>query len=239
MSIDSTHDGIQNDRRVFLYRLVGAGVAVASTNLLAGCAMGTSAIAGAQSPAPHESYDDRWISRLGKYRTAYDSPEIQSGAALDYAASAMQGYREALGTNDTGFTPVLILRHNASAMTLSDAMWDRVALGEYSKLKDPTTGETTKRNPFIRFNKDDKHSMVDEDTALDVLMTRGVIVMACNNALKGVAGMLRKKEPQFTAVTALQEVHRHVLPGVFVMPNGIFAVSATQDAGCHYMRVMV
>ena len=141
-------------------------------------------------------------------------------------------------TKETGFTPVLILRHRASIMTLNDAMWERLGLGASNKLKDPTTGEDAKRNPFIGYTKDDKHGTVDEDSALDILMGRGAIVMACNNALKGVAFQLKKKEPQFTEATALQEIRRHVLPGVFVMPNGIFAVAATQDAGCNYMRVL-
>jgi len=63
--------------------------------------------------------------------------------------------------------------------------------------------------------------------------------MACNNALRGVAYRLRQKETRLTADAAMAEVRGSVLPGVYVMPNGIFAVSAAQDAGCHYMRVLV
>jgi hypothetical protein len=50
-----------------------------------------------------------------------------------------------------------------------------------------------------------------------------------------------KKEPEkfTTRDAALAEVRRNVIPGAYVMPNGIFAVSAAQDAGCHYMRVLV
>ena len=37
----------------------------------------------------------------------------------------------------------------------------------------------------------------------------------------------------------MAEMRKHVVPGAYLMPNGIFAVSAAQDAGCHYMRVLV
>lgn len=42
-----------------------------------------------------------------------------------------------------------------------------------------------------------------------------------------------------TPNTAMAEMRKHVIPGAYLMPNEIFAVSAAQDAGCHYMRVLV
>jgi intracellular sulfur oxidation DsrE/DsrF family protein len=81
--------------------------------------------------------------------------------------------------------------------------------------------------------------MIGAQAGLDVLMKQGAVVLACNNALRGVAFMLRRKETSLSADAAMAEVRKSVLPGVYVMPNGIFAVSAAQDAGCHYMRVLV
>ncbi|MEP6619056.1 MAG: hypothetical protein ABJE47_07075 [bacterium] len=234
-------DRHEQPRREFLQHLMGAGVAIAGTGLLSGCAMATSSAAtagGPASPSAPETWDMSWTQRLARHRTAYDSPEVQDGAALGFADAMMTGYK-ATGVDESKVTAVIILRHAASVMTLNDAMWDRLALGERTKLKDPTTGETTRRNPFINYHKDDKHSAIDENSGIDTLMRRGAIILTCNRALTGVAYQLRKKEPQFTPETALAEIRRNVLPGVYVMPNGIFAVSAAQDAGCHYMRVLV
>ena len=228
-------------RREFLHRLVGAGVTAAGATLLTSCAASAGATTTGITPvmAKTEGWDMSWTNRLGRYRTAYDSPEIQSGAALQLAVAAAYGYKLAMGVSESEFTPVLILRHAASVMVLNDSMWDRLAIGETTKLKDPTTGEPAKRNPFINYVKGDKHSFVGADAGLDTLISRGAIVLSCNNALTGIAYGLRKKEPQFTPETALAEVRRNVLPGCYVMPNGIFAVSAAQDNGCHYMRVLV
>jgi hypothetical protein len=234
-------------RRGFLQQVLTAGAVAAGAGLLAGCATAAPAAAGAAGAAPAPAgrqngasgqWDMSWTRKLGRYRTAYESPEIMSGAALAFAAAAMEGYRQALGvTRD--FTPVLILRHTASVMTLDDAMWARLALGEAHKLKDPTSGEPATRNPFINHKQGDKHSMTGAQAALDTLVGQGAVVLTCNRALMGVAYQLRRKETQLTQEAAMAEVRKSVLPGVYVMPNGIFAISAAQDAGCHYVRVLV
>lgn len=226
-------------RREFLTRLVGVGAAVAATGLVTGCATAQGTAAAAPVPATSASnWDMSWTSKLGRFKTAYDSPEIYSGAALAYAGAAVSGYRQAMSV-ERDFTPVLILRHAASVMVLNDAIWERLNLGEKDKLKDPTTGELTKRNPFLTFTPGDKHSMTGSQASIDNLLKQGAILLACNMALMGVAYRLRQKETTYDAQTSLAEVRRHVIPGAYVMPNGIFAVSAAQDAGCHYMRVIV
>ncbi len=250
----ATGGGAGTERRDFLQQLLTAGAAVAGVGLLTGCAATAGATTGAaaaapgpaaptspgpRAPAPQSPWDMSWTQRLGRYKTAYDSPEIQHGAALHFAVASTSGYKSAMGATDAEITPVLILRHTASVMVLEDAMWKRLALGERHSLKDPTTGEPALRNPFINYKQGDRHSTVGASAALDALLQRGAIVLTCNNALMGVAYQLRQKETGLTQETAMAEVRRAVLPGVYVMPNGIFAVSAAQDAGCHYMRVLV
>jgi hypothetical protein len=227
-------------RRDFLQQLLTSGAAVAGVSLLGGCASAAAGPAAATrtASATGSAWDMSWTGKLGRYKTAYDSPEIMSGAALSFAASAMQGYTQALGTRQGEVTPVLILRHTASYMVLDDDMWKRLAAGESQKLKDPTSGETALRNPFINYARGDKHTMIGAEAGIDTLVGQGAIVLTCNRALTGIGSMLRRKETTLTQEQAVAEVRKAVLPGVYVMPNGIFAVSAAQDAGCHYMRVV-
>ena len=234
-------------RRDFLQQLLAAGALTTGASVLSACASGaatmaTAPSAGGASPAgagaSSTEWDMSWTRRLGKYKTAYDSPEIYSGAALAYAQASTAGYLAAIRPKKGEVTPVLILRHAASVMVLNDAMWDTLGLGVTRSLKDPTTGEPTKRNPFINYTKGDKFTMTGDGGGLDALMQSGAIVLACNNALRGSAYQLRQKQPGLTAEASMAAIRAAVLPGVFVMPNGIFAVSAAQDAGCHYMRVL-
>ena len=226
------------NRRAFVQRIVGVGAAVASANLLAGCASASAApVYG--SASRQQPWDMSWVDKLGTFRTAYDSPEVLGGAALSYAEAAFAGYK-ATGGRDGDFTPVLILRHRASIMVLNDDMWKRLTLGAEYKIDDPRSGAPAMRNPFIDVRASDTDS-VGVTAALDALIRRGAVALACNYALTGVASRLKAREPdrKYTTESALEEVHRNVLPGCYVMPNGIFAVSAAQDAGCHYMRVLV
>ena len=244
-------------RRDFIQQVMTTGALASGAGLLAACAStsslhGSQPVAGPQSsnalpatvkpPTPPSaalpSWDMSWAAKLRKYRTAYDSPEIYSGVALAYANSATQGYKDAFGSSDD-FTAVLILRHAASVMTLNDAMWDRMELGKSRSVKDPSTGEPARRNPFLSYTKGDKFSMVSDASSLSALMSQGAVVMACNYALRGVSSQLRQKEPGLSPEQALAEVHRSVIKGVYIMPNGVFAVAAAQDAGCNYMRVLV
>jgi hypothetical protein len=233
-------------RRDFFHQVLAAGATAAGAGLLSACAAASSTASTAPvaagvpaGGAPAAAWDMSWTKRLGKYRTAYDSPEIMGGAALAHANAAASGYKAALGATDRDVTPVLILRHAASVMVLDDEMWETIGIGQSRSIKDPTTGEPATRNPFIDFKQGDKFSMIDANSGVDTLMQRGAIVLACNNALRGSAYQLRQRQPSLTAEAALAEIRRHVIPGAIVMPNGIFAVSAAQDAGCHYMRVLV
>jgi hypothetical protein len=131
-------------RRDFLQQMVTAGSVIAGAGLLGGCA-GTAAATTATVPTPTPSqagWDMSWTKRLRRYRTAYDSPEVQNGAALAFADAALAGYKQAMAVEESEVSPVLILRHMASVMVLNDAMWDRLGLGETQKLKAPTCGAT-------------------------------------------------------------------------------------------------
>ena len=88
-------------------------------------------------------------------------------------------------------------------------------LGELRKLKDPTTGEPNPQRG------------------------QGAIALVCNRAPGASGRALRAKEPAAfpTPEAAMAEIRQHVIPGAFLLPNGIFAVSVAQDAGCHsYVR---
>jgi hypothetical protein len=235
-----------NDRRTFLHQVLGAGVAVAGTSLLAGCATTANGMSATAAAAPRPAgaqpatlaWDMSWQQKLGKYKTVFDSPHFDDGGALSAAALTATGYKAVYGGAE--FTPVIVIRHMGIAMALNDAMWERMGAGVENSLKDPTTGEVgSKRNPFLTYTKGDKAEYIGPDSSLTALVAAGGIILACNRALTRLAGQLRKKEPDKFATTdlALQEMRRNLVPGAYPMPSGVFAVSAAQDAGCHYFKV--
>ena len=67
-------------------------------------------------------------------------------------------------------------------------------------------------------------------------MANGTIIVACNLALTAWAGRLAEKE-KLPRDQARKELFAAVIPGVYVVPNGVFGVCAAQEAGCGYIAV--
>lgn len=203
-------------------------------SLLAAGSVAASSLAAQGAPATsvQGTWDMAWLERVnGQFKMAFDAPEISDGVCLHQARSFLAGYDTVHGLKDNDLTAVLVIRHKAIPMVLGDELWSDGYWGDQEKLKDPATGETTKRNPFIKVPAGAQHSLTWPDGALDTLMSRGVIVLACDLALRNAAGQIasRRKIPR---QDALQLVSQHLIRGVYRMPSGIFATCRAQAAGC-------
>ena len=229
-------------RREFLGELAGSAALLAGAGLVASpiaAQQATSSNAGATpqaSPRAETQWDVSWVDRLsGRHKQVFDAPEISEGTILHQARTWMRGYADVYQTTDADTNAVLVIRHAAVPMVLKDEVWDRMDWGKQLKLKDPTTGKHTRRNPFINVKRDDKHSMVWPDGGLDTLISRGCTVLACNLALMGQTGRVAEKL-KLPREEARKLVFDNLLSGVIVMPSGIFAIGRAQEAGCHYIR---
>ncbi len=214
-------------RRDFLVQasLLAAGTMVA----------GSLEAQGAPAAQAQGSYDMSWTDRItGKHRMAFDAPEVKDGVALHQARSFLSGYATVYGLKDADLSAVLIIRHAAVPMVLGHELWADGAFGEKEKLKDPATGEPAKRNPFIEVPQGASNAYTWPDGALDNLMARGVVVLACDLALNNVAGQVAQRRG-IPRQDARQLISQHLLKGVYRMPSGIFATCHAQALGCGLM----
>ena len=178
-------------RRNFIGQLAGGAAA------LAGLTFAPPLFAG-ESPRSLRSdgpWDDSWTAKLDgkKLRTVFDAPQVNSALALHQANAVIENYRDVAGITEKELGLVVVIRHRAIPMAFNDFIWEKYSAGVDLKLKDPTTGEPAKRNPFLNVSKDDKHGLVGPTTSLKSLYDRGVIYLGCNNAAMGWAYMLAKK----------------------------------------------
>ena len=231
-------------RRGFLGRLAGAAAAVAGGGLLTRDATAQGAPPAALASS---AWDMSWVERVtGAHRQVFDAPAIADGTALHQARTWMAGYAEVYGAKDADMSAVIVIRHAAIPMVLDDAFWARYEVakqlanpedGEKVVLKDPTSGELPRRNPFLSANVQpkDRYALIWPDGGLDALIGRGAIVLACNLALRRAVSMAARTD-KVSAEAARATVLAHLVPGVVVMPNGIFAVTRAEEAGCRYIR---
>jgi len=235
----------ESPRRGFLAQLVTAAVAFAA----GGLARPSLAAAGL---APNESPDTRprpdtapptrgpwdlsWIDKLtAPHRQVFDSPDIAEGQALNKAGLYLDGYHQVYGTRDADINVVIVVRHKGTPMAFGNDVWARYdMLADRTKLKDPTTGKKARRNPFLGVKSDDTYALTDPTSALDALIARGAIVLCCSLALGGMAEELADHTKQrVDSVSA--ELKRSLVPGVILVPSGIFGVTRAEEAGCHYL----
>lgn len=204
-------------------------------SLLAAGTMAAGSLDAQAAPQAQNAWDMSWAEKVtGKYRMAFDAPEINEGVAFHQVRSFLAGYSAVYKLTDADVSAVLILRHAGVAMACGDPVWEDGHIGKEEKLKDPVSGEPTKRNPFINIPAGAQHALTWPDGALDTLIKRGVIVLACDLALGGLAGQIAQRRA-IPRQDARRVVYDNILPGITRMPSGIFATSHAQQLGCGMM----
>ena len=223
-----------NPRRDFL-RTVGIGSTIVAATGLEACASSVSALT-TSPPQPARGFDLSWVDRLkAPFRVAFNITQ-KNDLGLMQTWMWMDGFRQAYGTEDKDLNAVLVFRHEAVAMMLDDAMWARMGILQSSGGTGSANAAATPpgRNPWLSKPASNGPSgSQDTDYTISALRARGVIMLACNMALRGQVSRLRQKE-NLSADDADKAIRGAIVPGCYIVPNGIFAVSRAQMAGCAY-----
>ena len=215
----NSQDGIETQagRRDFLGRIagaLGAGAAALSMPRWLGA-----------SP-PSISDDDKWLEKLhGKYRQVFDSYKPDDGFGLAYAMT----FLNTQGPNpDAG--AVVVLRHFAMPIALGHELWARYKIGQSLGINDPETKAPAVKNPWLQPKSG---VLLADDMAVDRLLTRGVVFGCCNVALTVLSGKL-SGNAGVTPEVALKEWTAGVIPGISILPSGVWGVNRAQMKGCTY-----
>ena len=188
----------------------------------------------AASDSGQGAWDTSWLDRLAaaKYRVVFNASEVNDGEVRSYAASFFEDYRTVHGTTDQQTRPVIVFRRLGTPMALNDHLWERYAIGEDLKVKDPDTHATATRNVFWRARKG--AAGWEADMALESLHGRGLISLVCNVALGNWArgrAERTKRDPE----SVVAEARANLIPGAILVPSGIYGLIRAQNAGCAYM----
>ncbi|HEX4683277.1 MAG TPA: hypothetical protein VH277_11225 [Gemmatimonadaceae bacterium] len=212
------------DRRVFLgqFGMLAASLTVDADELHA-------------SAGPTSGpWDTSWLDRLAaaQYRVVFNTSEVSDGSVLSYVGSFLDDFHTVHGTGDAQTRPVVVFRRLGIPMALNDALWQRYAIGEDQKIKDPNTKAPATRNVY--WKPRDGATGWEAQYGLEPLQQRGLISLVCNVALGNwAAGMARKYQRDPEAVKA--EWRENLIPGAILVPSGIYALIRAQNAGCAYM----
>jgi intracellular sulfur oxidation DsrE/DsrF family protein len=202
------------------------GTLAAGTGLLA---TSIPTIASPVTTAANQAED--WFKQVkGKHRIIYDAPEVHGGFPIIWSWVFLKTNNET-GSPDTDLTALVVLRHNGIVMGMDDKLWAKYKLGEQFKVTDMTTNAPSLRNPF-NVPTDGAFKMLGID-GIKALQARGVMFCVCDMALT-VNSMMAAKGMNMTPEDVKKEWVAGLLPGVQVVPSGVWAVARAQEKGCSY-----
>jgi hypothetical protein len=203
-------------RRNF-FRLAGATV------------LGLAGIASAsrvQAAPPVADVGPNWPGKLkGRHRQVVDAYTVNGGYPLVFASVFLL-----TDAAPGSATSVVILRSQALVVALNSAVWEKYKIGESLKIIDPETEAPAVKNPFLNPKAG---VLLRDDMAVDQLLGKGAVFGACNVALHGLSKRLASNAG-VSADDAAKEWAANLVPGITLLPSGVWGVNRAQEAGCTY-----
>ena len=190
-----------------------------------------------QAPAS-KKWDLSWVRKItGKHKVVLDVPEVDSAFGVWRASFWVQQYSDVLGAPAKDSTSVLVMRHNGIVLAMNQTFWDQYGIGKAKNVTHPITEKPTSRNPALLSSKNPEDALppMFDDWAVDKFIARGGIALGCSLALDACSNMIAEKD-KIAADAARKKAESFLLPGVIIVPSGVFAVIRAQEAGCAYVR---
>jgi intracellular sulfur oxidation DsrE/DsrF family protein len=179
---------------------------------------------------------DEWFKQIkGKHRVVFDVPEPNDIFPFAWPRIFL-ATNAATGTPEKDCSVVVVLRHTAIGYALEDRLWAKYKLGEFLKADDPKTKKPATRNPFWKPKQGDFNvpGVGVVPIGINELQESGVLFAACNMAIivySAVIAQALNLDPE----EVKKDWMSGVLPGVQVMPAGVWAINRAQEKGCSYV----
>jgi intracellular sulfur oxidation DsrE/DsrF family protein len=178
----------------------------------------------------HEA--DKWFEGIkGSHRVVYDGSTPHDGFPFIWNWAFYMTNNET-GVPDSDMTAMTVIRHSAIPFALEDRLWAKYKLGEFFSITDKETKAPAVRNLYYEPKEGDFPLPMIQ--GIKQLQDRGAMFCACNLALKVYSGFLAQNmglDPEQVNKDWLSGV----LPGIQVVPSGVWALSRAQKHGCAYI----
>lgn len=222
-------------RREFLGRLAAGAVAIGLTG----------SVPRALTAEPSTGHDlkpsDKWLESLkGKHRQFFDMPNHENGMGLLHVRNYLNTMRDTYHVTHPDVTAVAGLYGMTTMLGFNDAMWQKYGVANPIKVMDGSKAPATS-NVFYKapagsasLSLSGAPLQIPADSSISSLQERGAVFILCNNAFNLWMGMLAGWDAAKSAALR-QEFEANMLPGVFLVPAMVVAVSQAQTHGCTYM----
>ncbi|HVZ98269.1 MAG TPA: twin-arginine translocation signal domain-containing protein [Chitinophagaceae bacterium] len=232
-------DQLKMQRRGFLGTLSAAAAAM-------GISMVTSPLQAAEKSFSFSSPEDpdAWFGKIkGKHKAMYDLVSAEKGIFPFLFPRLFLMTNAATGTPEKDCLAMMVLRHESVCYALQDNIWAKYKfkeffnvadLGPAFKAADAATATST-RNPFWNTSPGDFVIPGAGPVPLGIkdLMDSGVMICVCNASLSGKAA-IAAMQTNGNAEAIRKEWIDSLIPGIQLVPSGVWAVGRAQEHGCTY-----
>lgn len=226
---------LSTNRRAFLGTLATGATAMG----FAGLASPLQAMANANETfAINDEDPDAWFNKInGKHRMVFDVTEPKGLFPFAWPRVYLLT-NAATGTPEKESSVVVVLRHEAIPYAMNNALWSKYNFGKVFKINDDKTKESAMRNAFYKPNAGDFQIPGVGPVAIGIneLQDSGVMFCVCNMALTVYSAAVAQGM-NMSPSDVYNEWKAGVLPGIQIVPSGVWAVGRAQEHKCAYCNV--
>lgn len=164
-----------------------------------------------------------------KYKQVFDAPRPNDALAVIWSWAFLHTYNK-LNVKDADVGCFTIFRHEAIPFAMKDEVWAKYQLGDVFKIDDKATKAASVRNIVTNIKEGD---LPIPDMALEKTQARGVLYGVCDLAMT-VYSMAIGAKANAKPEDVKKDMIAGLLPGVVVLPSGVYAVNRAQAAGFTY-----
>ena len=175
---------------------------------------------------------EEWFNNIkGSHRITYDGSTPHGGLPVVWTW-AFYLTNNGTGTADDDMTAVTVLRHTAIPYALEDRLWVKYKFGEFFKINDNAAGAPSLRNTV--YEPIDGDFPLPGIDGMKRMQERGAMFCVCNLALK-VFSQFIAQGMSLDTNEVYEDFLSGVLPGVQIVPSGVWALGRAQENGCGYI----
>ncbi len=222
------------NRRDFLGKITSAAALMTMGNL---AAVAAPAVAGDKQSPSLLAGPDEWLRTniKGKHKVVVDAPDPASDHIFGSPKVILMGQAET-GTPAKDCSVLVVLRSEAFIFAMKDSLWEKYKFGEEHKIIDPRTNAVNNRNPYWETKPDDFKFPGYGAVPIGIrdLQALGVQFCVCGVAIN-VHSAIDAQQTNRSEADVKKEWLDALIPGIQLMPSGIWATSRAQEYGCSYI----
>jgi len=195
------------------------------------------------SHIPNPEDPDEWFKKVkGKHRIVFDATEPHDLMPFLWPRVFLLT-NAATGTPEKDCGVVVVLRHAGIPFAFEDRLWEKYKFADVFKVKElppfytgsDRTTVTSTRNPLWKPKKGvfNAPGVGPIEIGVNELQASGVMFCVCNAAM-GVYSAIVAGQMNMKPEEVYNDWKAGLLPGVQIVPSGVWAVGRAQENGCKY-----